>query len=186
MALHQLEEEYGPEKLVHVEYHISQVFNFPEASTRYNYYGNTGTPAVYWDGYDLELGGGIDMYPIYKPTLDAHLLDLAKMTVDAHVTFDEVTDTGSITVTCEVAPGEVITAPNECKIRVVIYEDDINSCCFPPGVSIWNRIARDMLPDTQLTISASGEVQTFYAEFHDPTTRGMRTSSTRSLGCNAM
>ncbi len=165
MALHALEEEYGPEQLVHVEYHTSQAFNFPEATTRYLYYGNTGTPAVYFDGYDLVLGGGTDMYPFYKPVLDAHLLDLAKATVDAHVVFDEATDTGSITVTCEVAPGESISNPNECKIRVVIYEDDIFACCFPPGVSIWNRIARDMLPDTQLTISAGGEVQTFTHDF---------------------
>jgi hypothetical protein len=165
VALHQLEQEYSREQLVHVEYHTSQIFNFPEATTRYLYYGNTGTPAVYWDGYDLVLGGGTDMYPFYKPVLDQHLLDLAKMTVDAYIHFDEVTDTGSITVTCEVAPGETINNVNECKIRVVIYEDDIHSCCYPPGVDTWNSIARDVLPDTPLTIAAGGEIQTFTHNF---------------------
>lgn len=140
-------------------------FNNPDAEVRQTYYGVTGTPDVFFDGYDEQLGGGIDLYPIYKPVLDTHLLDLAKVMVDAHVLFDEVTDTGSITVTCEVAPGETITNPSECKIRVVIYEDDIFHCCGTGAVAQWERVHRDNLPDTALTIANSGEIQTFTQNF---------------------
>lgn len=160
-----LEEQYGPTQLVHVEWHISQVFNNPDASARAAYYGVPGTPDVFFDGYDNVLGGGEDMVPYYQPIIDTHLAGMARMSVDAHVVFDEVTDTGSVTVTCEVAPGEVIANPSECKIRVAIYEDDISQCCGPGGVTLWDRIGRDMLPDTPLTIANGGEVQTFTQNF---------------------
>jgi len=165
--LHTLEEELGPTQLVHIDWHISagQPFHTPDADVRQAYYGVSASPDVYFDGYDHVLGGGQDMIPIYQPIIEAHLAGMARISVDAHVLFDEVTDTGSITVTCEVAPAEVITNPSECQIRVAIYEDDISLCCGPGGVSLWNAIGRDMLPDTPLTISNGGEVQTFTHNF---------------------
>jgi hypothetical protein len=148
-----------------VDWHISGPFGFADGIARWNYYNLNGAPSVLFDGYDLQVGGGQDMYPTYAPIVATHLTDLSKLLVDAHVLFDEVTDTGSVTVTCEVAPGEVISNPAECKIRVVVYENDINQCCGPGGITQWENIARDMLPETPLTISTGGQVQTFTLNF---------------------
>ena len=167
--MHTLGEEYGPSQLVHIDWHFVSGLPFYtlDSAHRANYYGVNAAPWVWFDGYDDVVGADDTIINTYQPTIDTHLgpANMTKMLVNAHVVFDEVTDTGSVTVTCQVAPGEVIANPNECIIRAAIYEDDINACCGPQGVSLWNNIARDMLPETPLTISTGGQVQTFTLNF---------------------
>jgi hypothetical protein len=166
-AVEQLTDEYSRDDLVAVEYFVfyqQLPFYTTDSAARGSYYGVTGTPTAYFDGYDPIIGGGVDLYPYYAPIVANHLTDLGKLQVDAHVAFDEVADTGSITVNVEVAPGETITNANECKIRVVIYEDAIPLCCYQ-GRSIWNHVVRDVLPDTQLTVANGGQIQTFTQNF---------------------
>jgi hypothetical protein len=102
------------------------------------------------------------MYPTYAPIVANHLVnDLGKLTVATRLTIDEVAGTGTVNAVVKVAAGETISLPNECKIRCVIYENDITFCCDPRGNDHWNAIARDALPETPLTISNSGEIQNF-------------------------
>jgi hypothetical protein len=157
-----LEAEYEESEFIHVDWHISGPFGFPEGNQRWNYYGLQGAPSVEFDGYDLQVGGGQNMYPVYAPIVANHLAnDLAKLTVFATMVVDGQAGTGTIDATVTIAPGETVANPNECKIRCVVFENNLVVCCDPRGNDDWNTIARDALPDEQLTVSTSGQVQDY-------------------------
>ncbi len=119
-------------------------------------------PHVFFDGYDDELGGGQNMYPIYAPIVANHMAnDLGKLSVVASLVVDEGAGNGTIDAQIIVAPGEVIATPADCRIRCVVYENNIVFCCDPRGNDDWNGIARDMLPEVVLTADAGGEVQDY-------------------------
>jgi hypothetical protein len=145
-----------------VDWHISGPFGFPEGNQRWNYYGLQGAPSVTFDGYDLQVGGGQNMYPVYAPIVANHLAnDLGKLTVFATMIVDAQAGTGTIDATVTIAPGETVANPNECKIRCVVFENNIVQCCDPDGNDDWNTIARDALPEELLTVSTSGQVQDY-------------------------
>ena len=78
-----LEQNYGLENIVHVEWHTSQAFNNPDANTLSSYYGVTGVPDVYFDGNENIVGGGINMYPAYETKYLAHKAEQSKLIMDA-------------------------------------------------------------------------------------------------------
>lgn len=158
--MHQLELQYQRSQFVHVDWHIAGLLDAgPEADALWNYYNLSGAPAVLFDGYDLQLGGGQNMYPVYAPIVANHLAnDLSKLTVAATLI---VGSSGAVHADVTVAPGETITNPSECRIRCVVYEDNIVLCCDPRGNDDWNGIARDGLPDVVLTATNPGDVQTY-------------------------
>ncbi len=152
-----LEKNYGIDNIVHVEWHVSQQFYNADAQTIRNYYGSTGSPTVYFDGGDREIGGGINMYPIYEPKYLAHKAQQSKLLMDAHVYFPSA-GSGSFSVDLEVAPGEVIGADH--TVKVIIYEDGIQL-----GASQWNKIGRSIAHQEAMTIVNGGETQTVSGTF---------------------
>jgi len=163
--LKQLEEQYDRTQFVHVDWHIAgQLDQGSDADALWNYYGLNAAPAVLFDGYNLQVGGGQDMYPTYAPIVANHLSnDLAKLTVTANIVIGS--GTGSVHGEVTVAPGETITSPSECRIRCVVYENDIVLCCDPRGNDDWSGIARDGLTDVVLTATNPGDVQTYDQNF---------------------
>jgi hypothetical protein len=116
---------------------------------------------VRFDGYDEVLGGGQDMYPIYAPIVANHLAnDLTKLTVHATLVVSPGGN-GTIDATVTIAPGETVANPSECKIRCVVFQNDVFQCCDPRGNANFEAIARDALPDEQLTISTPGQTQDY-------------------------
>ena len=71
--------------------------------------------------------------------------------VEGDVSFLESTRSGSISVAVEVAPGETLADISSTRIRVAIYEDNIEF-----GGDLWNHIGRAIVLDVPLTISDSG------------------------------
>lgn len=158
----QLEEQYPRTQFVHADFHVSGALSNPDAVARGNYYPFSGAPSVWFDGYDNEIGGGQNMYPVYAPIVANHLAnDLGKLSVVATLTVDEGAGTGTIDAQVIIADGETIATPSECRIRCVVYENNIVLCCDPRGNDDWNGIGRDMLPEVVLTADAGGETQDY-------------------------
>jgi hypothetical protein len=77
---------------------------------------------------------------------------------------------GTTTATVEVAPGETITNPSQCHVRVALYEDNCTGATEPhTGNTVWGYIGRLMISDVLLTISNSGEQQQVVGNFAIPT-----------------
>ena len=156
MALEQLASEYGEDQFIFAEYHTAYAPSCPASAARVAYYGVSSIPHVFFDGYDGVLGAGSGVYSTYQPIVAAHLAGMAKLSIDAEVFFNEVTNSGEINIDVEVAPGETISNPSECRIRTVIYE---NGVLFA-NVN-FDHVVRNMLPDVILTAANGGEHQIF-------------------------
>jgi hypothetical protein len=173
--LKQLEANYGIDQIVHVEWHVSQAFNNPDAEIMQAYYGVSASPTVLFDGLNRVVGGGTDMYPIYEPRFLADRAAQSKLIMDAHVYFPDGGPTGSVTVDLEVAPGEVIGA--EHTLKVIIYEDNLFF-----GASLWQKIGRSIALQTPMTIANGGETQTVtHGIPMDPFSQGWNPQNCRAI-----
>ena len=138
---------YGPEQVAGIEYHpTSDPFGTPETQSRINWYSPTGTPTMYFDGYQNIAGGGVPMEPYYQPVINAHLLDDASLTMvnDGYIG----ATSGQVTVHINVEWVEY----SSVKLRFALIEHNLYY-----GVSIYNYICRDLLPEETLTITSPGQ-----------------------------
>lgn len=162
----QIDSERTESEFVHVDWHFSGAFSTPDGVARSNYYNVTGAPTVVFDGYDAQVGAGGPMYSTYNPIVVNHLAnDLGKLSVSGTIVIDAGAGTGTVTGLVTIADGEVIANPAECKIKCVVYEDDITFCCDPRGGDHWETLARDALPEVVLTADAGGETQGYNQTF---------------------
>jgi hypothetical protein len=162
--------DYPNEEFLHIDWHTSGALANGSGSVRAGYYGVSGVPDVFFDGYDHVVGAGdsTQARSQYLSRITSHLNDpnYSEFLVDAEVNFNGDTFTGAITVDVEVAPGHTITNPTDVRIRAAVYEDDITQCCEPrTNNDKWNYIGRMMIFDEVLTISNSGEQQQIARNF---------------------
>jgi hypothetical protein len=159
LALSQLEENYGRDQFLHIDWHVTQSLHNPAAQAREDYYGGVpATPEVFFNGQNSVVGGGQDMYPIYEPIFLASRAESSRIMMEARVDFDATNRTGSVTVDMEVAPGEAITG-NLFQLFVFIIED------VQVGATLFKEIGRQSLPVTGLTINNGGDHQTVTHNF---------------------
>ncbi len=171
----QLEQNYGTDNIVHVDWHVSQTFNNPDATALANYYGVGGVPHVLFDGGNDVIGGGTDMYPFYEPIYLSEKAQQSKLMMDAHVFFPDGGPTGNVTIDLEVAPGELIGAAH--TIKVIVYEDQV----FAAGKS-WKGIGRFIALQTPMTIVNGGETQTVTVPFTmDPWSQVQNPANCRAI-----
>jgi len=156
-----LEENYGHERIVHIDWHVIQSLSNPAATARAAYYGGIpATPDVFFDGGDHVLGGGQNMYPIYEPIFLAHEAQLSQVLVDSYVVWDDVNDMGFVNVDVEIAPGETLPNPQQCHIRVAVFEDNVSA-----ANQSWDAIGRLMPVEVILTATNSGDTQNVQQSF---------------------
>ncbi len=123
---------------------------------------------MFFDGTDHVIGAGdsVSAYADYKPIADAHSIDAVKLLLSSSVDLNGDTLAGTMTIDLEVAPGETIATPSGCKIRAALYESNLLACCEPhTGYMNWNYIGREMLAETTLIASLSGETQQVVLNF---------------------
>ncbi len=156
----QLDSEYDDDQFLYVDFHTSNLLSCPGSLARTSYYPISGVPTVYFDGIDPVVGAGATVYNTYAPIVAAHLADFTKLTVSPHVFFDADADTGSLTVTIDIAPGETIENPELCQIWGTVYEDDILL-----GADTYDHVCRLLAGPTTLTASSGGEQQTVTFRF---------------------
>ncbi len=153
-------EEENPGEMVHLEWQFVQLLVTSGSADRAAYYGVNYGPAVWFDGVDEVRGWGDDTVASYETTVAARVATGSQLMVEADVTFDETTRSGSVLVTVEVASGETIPDISSARIRCAIYENGIELL----GMT-FDFIGRAIVLDAPLTISASGEVQIASASF---------------------
>jgi hypothetical protein len=126
---------------------------------------------VWFDGSQHVVGAGdsVGTYNTYKPIFAAHYLDPSQMLVSVTLDLNAVTLTGTSTVNAQVAPGETINLPANCKIRCALYEDHVplgGGRTEPhTGNTEMNYIARLMISETTLTATNSGDTQQVVTNF---------------------
>jgi hypothetical protein len=153
--LAQLDSEYDDDQFLYVDFHTSNLLSCPGSLARASYYTFTGVPIVFFDGIDSVLGAGAGVYSTYAPIVAAHLADSTKLTVSPHVFFNADADTGSLTVTIDIAPGETIENPELCQIWGTVYENGILL-----GADTYQHVCRLLAGPATLTASSGGEQQT--------------------------
>ena len=151
----QLDSEYDDDQFLYVDFHTSNLLSCPGSIARTSYYPISAVPTVFFDGIDQVVGAGTTVYNTYAPIVAAHLADSTKLSVSSHVFFDADANTGSLTVTIDIAPGETIDNPEYCQIWGTVYENGVTL-----GADIYNHLCRLLVGPITLTASSGGEQQT--------------------------
>lgn len=152
-------------QLVHLDWHWNDaILGNPSATARRIYYNTNSAPDVWFDGTQHVLGAGdsVSAYNTYKPFFTSHYADPSQLLVTIDLDLNTTTMQGTATVDVEVAPGETIALPANCKIRAALYEDNcyLNGNLEPQtGNTHQSYIGRLMISETTLTASLSGETQ---------------------------
>ncbi|MCA9753306.1 MAG: T9SS type A sorting domain-containing protein [Gemmatimonadetes bacterium] len=157
------------ENFVHVDWHYAgSGLQTPGSIARAQYYGVSSAPTTFFDGRFPVVGAGdsISAYNAYKAKVDTEYADLAKLIIDSQVNFDGDTNTATVNIDVEVAPGETIANANLCHIRLAVYQNDILLCCEPrTGNANWDTIGRGIFVDEILAVDTPGTVQNVNTTF---------------------
>ena len=151
----QLEQNFGLDQFLHVDWHTSQAYRVQDTSARAASYGVGGVPHVVFDGINPVIGGGQDMYPTYLPIFQSHRAAQSQLLVDTDVTWDLVNEEGTVSVRVEVAAGETIADPGNKRVRAIVYVENHHH----PVYGDWHALSLQMPLDAPLTVSGAGEVQ---------------------------
>ena len=143
---------YDNTQFVPITWYLTAPSNTPEGNARYGWYGNPGTPAAYFDGYDEVVGGsGTSMFSTYQPYVNNHLTGESPLIIDAAFTLAGLE--GALGVTIEV--DQAVTTTNNV-VQFVIYEDyrlsEVN-------------MAREVLAEEIFTLTTPGETVTYNRQF---------------------
>ncbi|HOX25524.1 MAG TPA: FlgD immunoglobulin-like domain containing protein [Candidatus Krumholzibacteria bacterium] len=150
----------------HLAYHQSSfgdVLYTAETVARASYYAVSGIPQINFDGSTVEYPGGGEFVGAgadaadghyYIAYTNAHLTDSVPLAVGIT---DYSYESGSAFVTVKVMMvGDLGASPTNTYIRVVLAEDQVTS-----GGNRYDKVVRDVLPQTALTVSMAGQVQEF-------------------------
>ena len=151
---------------MHIDYHTSGVFANGVGAGRAPYYGVSASPTVLTDGQNAVVGAGdsVSVYNTYIGLVNTSFADLSKLLIDCEVDFNATTEMANATVTVTVAPGETIGSPENCSVRMAVYEDNVFQCCEPRSLkATWGYIARDCPLEVVLNsdINTTPQVETF-------------------------
>ncbi len=148
----------------------------PESDQRISYYGITGYPTLVWQGTIYNVGAGTDV--IDGEPYDAIVRSLlpSATPVKMAITDFSFSPLGPY-VTVEIQLEDDIADITGHYIRVYVVEDDLLY-----GSSRYYDVLRDMLPQTALTISAAGQVQTETFNYTwDPQGQGWNSANMRVI-----
>jgi hypothetical protein len=107
--------------LIAIEYHLSDPFANGYASSRFSYYGGTGTPTTWIDGIYEYVGGGSGNYAQYRGAFNARKGISSPFVINLDGSYSPQSYTGNITAEI-IATG---TPGSNLKLRYVIVETDI-------------------------------------------------------------
>ena len=131
----------------------------PETDSRITYYGVTGYPTVIFDGIFQVAGGSSEIATgsSYGPIVSSEIgrPSPLKITINS---IDLVQPGGSIDLDVEVM--ETIPDISTMKIRVLILENNVTY-----DGDLYTDVTRDILPNTSLTVSQTGQVQNVVQNF---------------------
>jgi hypothetical protein len=145
----------GYDSLIVISYHASGYpFNCADGTSRWSYYGITGTPIVQIDGSTQEVGGVSmpgTMYPIYRRWLTNRSAVSSPLTIRMSCVYDTVANSGTVSAVIT----NTSTATVSGNSRFAVTENKIPYSWY--GLTSVEHVCRDMLPD------AAGEAVTIVA-----------------------
>jgi len=153
-AIDQLIEEYGTDNVVYIAYHYTDELEIAEGSARWaSYYGNEGTPNMYFDGLQNVLGGWEGCYDAYLAELQSRWANSSPIRLELIGGIVDTEGYISANVTLE---GDI---PAGMTVRFAVIENDIILNRH------YNGVLRDLLAEETLSISQQGETVTLDRTF---------------------
>lgn len=137
--MHELQQDYD-ESLAIIAWHNGDEFSFPEGDARDNWYGITGYPTVWFDGWTPVVGGYTpSSYPYYVPVMEERVPYPSNFEVFMEITPAEGTDY-NIAAQIDIKNGN---STENLAGFVVLTETEIPS----PGSEDQKWVARNVWPD---------------------------------------
>lgn len=160
--MHELHDEYF-ESLAIIAWHTGDEFEFMGSTNRTNYWGVTGFPTVWFDGYMSVVGGyQPSSYPYYVPVMEERVPYPSNFAVDMVISNTEAMDY-NVDVTFEIMNGN---STENLAGFIVLTETDVIS----PGNEDQAWVARSVYPEDGTT--------GFPLDFSATTTQSMSTTIT--------
>jgi hypothetical protein len=129
--------------VVTISYHSGDAFQNTSASTRFAFYGVSGTPYVELDG-DHQVVGGITngtMYPVYREYFDTHKSVPSPLEIDLTCTYDSTNRQGRLEIKVKNTTGTDVSG----QLQVALCESHIYYVWY--GLDSLHHVERNMLPD---------------------------------------
>jgi hypothetical protein len=140
-------------------------FRIPENRQRDQYYQRPYRPVAVFDGLELLQGGSSNpndptTYARYLAAYGRRATVPSPVRITGTVTLDLATPPGRATLMANVEAQGPLSGPGFLKVRFVLYEDDIDYRARN-GETHFNWVVRDILDESDLTITQPEERQTF-------------------------
>jgi len=136
---------YGEEDFIPIVWYTNNPYYFSGSLARKSFYGVSGIPHAFFDGYQDVLGGsGSTMFSAYSPIVASHLSDPSPLAIDAVYRWQ---DASSGTLFVNVVVEDTIDVGNNV-VHFVLCED---------GEGDYPNLARAVLADETFSLSAPGE-----------------------------
>lgn len=158
----------GRDRLLVLAYHdnLDSYFRIPENRQRDQYYQRPYRPVAVFDGLEMIQGGSSNPH---DPTTYARYLAAyqrrapvpSPLRITGTVAIDLSTPPGRANLMADVEVLSQLSGPGPLKVRFVLYEDDINYRARN-GETHFDWVVRDILPESDLTITQPEERQSFF------------------------
>jgi hypothetical protein len=138
---------YGDDQFTTVTWYLSSPYYIPECGTRDDFYGVSGTPDAYFDGYSEVLGGASSgsMFGSYSPIVAGHLGDPSPLFMNSIYRWQSAT-AGTLFVHIDVTDN--VTTTNNI-VHFMIVEANL--------LTDYTNVARATLGDETFTLTTPGQ-----------------------------
>lgn len=154
-------DEFGPEQLVAIEYHTSDEFTFPGLDLRVDMFSFPGTPTIFFDYYEDQVGGYVGNYDDYLAAINEHLQIESPLTIDNLVFYPNDGGFTSATVGYGITLESNISAANVTAWAVVM-ETPVQGWQYDTD---WYDYVCRSVQSQEVTVSQAGETQSFNFTF---------------------
>jgi hypothetical protein len=138
---------------------VTQTLSNASATGRRDWYGYFGTPTAVFDGLSAYVGSA-NVEAEYRSRLEARLGVGAPLSVAAEASAPGARgSTATVNVTVTLAPGETVPSPEQCLVRVALFEEDVLQCCDTEGGNVFPHVGRFLTTGVPLDLSVAGTQQ---------------------------
>jgi hypothetical protein len=138
---------------------VAQALSNPSAIARRDMYGYFGTPTTLFDGGSAYVGSA-NVEAEYRSRLEARRAMGALLSVEANAsTGGSRGNTATVNVTVTLAPGETVPSPEQCRVRVALFEEGVIQCCDTEGGNVFPHVGRFLSEGVPLDLSVAGMQQ---------------------------
>lgn len=139
---------------------MAQTLSNASAIARRDWYGLFGTPTTVFDGMNA-YAGSADVEAQYRSRLEARMDVGAVLSLETTATTGGVRgNTATVNVTVTPAPGETVPSPEQCVVRVALFEEGVIQCCDTEGGNVFPHVGRFLSAGVALDLASGPQVVT--------------------------